>query len=152
MSFLLYFDCKLICFLWLNIFLIKVLIPKNSHFPLIPCLLYLIWYFGCSLSDQYILSPLNTTNTVRFTKIYPNCSEIQNLSFQVVNFRTIWVNLCKSHKISCRILGLLIWQRIICKAWKLVDPIVRAYEHSHKYRCTIHLHRYTTYIVSAYAW
>ena len=62
-----------------------------------------------------------------------------------------FVNLCKSDKNQSSYFGLivdknmLIWQRITCKASKLVDPIVRAHEHSHKYTCTIHLHRYYIY-------
>ena len=46
-----------------------------------------------------------TADFVRFTKIYKNCSEIQNLQNLFFEFRTVCLNLSKSDKISCQILG-----------------------------------------------
>ena len=52
-------------------------------------------------SDQHILLPINPNDFLRFKKIYTNCSKTQ-----VLNFRTICVNLCtRSNLVSLHIVG-----------------------------------------------
>ena len=67
---------------------------------------------GYSLSDQYILSPINPilSDIQRFT----NCSEIQTC---VLNFRTICVNLTKAfvaHWVNWWWQNMFIWQKPTC--------------------------------------
>ena len=71
---------------------------------------------GYSLSDQYILSPINPKYNDWFCQIYTNCSEIQNLQNCVLNFKTICLNLPKSVVIFWINWwqNMLICQRITC--------------------------------------
>ena len=56
---------------------------------------------------SHILSSIQdiTTNFDRFTNIYTNCSEMQNLCTEFQFLSSFFVNLRKSDKISCCILG-----------------------------------------------
>ena len=55
----------------------------------------LLYFTGCSLSDQHISSWINPKYNDWFShifQIYTNCSKTQTTSFQVLNFRTIlWI-------------------------------------------------------------
>ena len=78
---------------------------------------------GCSLTDQHVLSPSNPKYNDWFFQIYEdlnNHSEIRNTQIlQVLNFRTVCKNCCKSDKINGHVWlnwwhNMLIWQRITC--------------------------------------
>ena len=65
---------------------------------------------GNSLSDQHIVSPIHpnmTIDFVRFTTIFTNCSEIQNLQNLCFEFQNNCVNLRKSEKNQSLYFGLL---------------------------------------------
>ena len=74
----------------------------NSFFG--PICMFMIYML--SLSDQHISSPINPKyndwfcHLQRFTQIV---LKFKTQVWQVLNFRTICVNLCKSDKISCQI-------------------------------------------------
>ena len=62
------------------------------------------------------LTQNTTIELARFTKIYANCSEIQNTSFASFEFVQIFVNLTKqsSYFGVIGVQNMLIWRRITC--------------------------------------
>ena len=64
---------------------------------------------GYSLSDQHILSPINPKHNDWFSKIFKDLHRLfwnsNTQVLQVLNFRTICVNLRKSDNISRHVLG-----------------------------------------------